>query len=266
LTHEDLQRFQTDPGSARADFFLPRILEAAARVTGGANSDSLVTRAATLLSEWDRRYTRDNTRAVLFEATMDEIAQRTWDELVDRSGGDAGRVATPGSAVLAELFADSTSAWWDVVATTERETLDDVIAASLHAALEKTRRDRGPEDGPGWRWDRIRFTNIYHLLRFPSLSALRLPVQGGPVTLSPSSGSGIEGASWRMVVELGDEVRAWVTYPGGQSGNPASPLYDDRIPQWLEGALSPVLLPRTAGDLPADEIRSVLIVRGEPKQ
>ena len=37
------------------------------------------------------------------------------------------------------------------------------------------------------------------------------------MTLSPLSGDGSEGASWRMVVELGPTVRAWSIYPGGPS-------------------------------------------------
>ena len=66
----------------------------------------------------------------------------------------------------------------------------------------------------------------------PALSALNLPVQGGTSTLSPSPGRGTHGPSWRMLVELGPEVHAWGTYPGGQSGNPASRWYLDRVPRW----------------------------------
>ena len=54
-----------------------------------------------------------------------------------------------------------------------------------------------------------------------------------------------------MVVELGPEVRAWGTYPGGQSGNPASSRYDDRLTQWTQGKLAPLRFPRSAADLPA---------------
>jgi acyl-homoserine lactone acylase PvdQ len=32
-------------------------------------------------------------------------------------------------------------------------------------------------------------------------------------------------------------VHAWTTYPGGQSGNPASEYYRDRIPRWVAGQL-----------------------------
>jgi len=63
------------------------------------------------------------------------------------------------------------------------------------------------------------------------------------------------------VVELGDEVSGRGTYPGGQSGNPASRHYLDRLPLWLEGELAPVLFPRTPEEIPADRLRAVLTLR-----
>ena len=87
---------------------------------------------------------------------------------------------------------------------------------------------------------------------------LDLPIQGGPGTLNPSSGSGTHGASWRMVVELGPEMSAWSIYPGGQSGNPASSRYDDRIQKWVEGELDPVLFPRRPADIDPGRVTSVL--------
>jgi penicillin amidase len=92
--------------------------------------------------------------------------------------------------------------------------------------------------------------DIWHLLHLPALSRLGLAVSGGPSTISPSSVTGGgEGSSWRMVVELGPEVRAWGAYPGGQSGNPASPRYDDRLPLWLKGELAALRFPRTASEM-----------------
>lgn len=141
-----------------------------------------------------------------------------------------------------------------------------MLNASLKAALRRAKDEHGaPEDG-GWRWDRIRHVNIYHLLRIPALSALNMPIQGGPGTLNPSSGSGRFGASWRMVVELRPEVRAWTIYPGGQSGNPVSSRYRDRIEHWVSGQLEPVLLPRQPGELEDQRTAGVLILVAEEDQ
>ncbi|UCF41007.1 MAG: penicillin acylase family protein [Gemmatimonadota bacterium] len=267
VTPDDLRRFQTDPGSARADRFVPWFLAASRRLTQAGRDPAGLVAAAALLAEWDRRYTRENARAVLFELAIEELEDRTWDELVPPGEGDASpdaRVATPMESVLYRLLYDERSAWWDVRATADVvEDRDLILGQSLAAALERaTERYGDPADG-GWRWERIRHANIYHLLYVRSLSALGLPVQGGPSTLSPSSGSGVWGASWRQVVELGPEVTARVIYPGGQSGNPVSPRYDDRIAKWQVGELDSALMPELPSQLPADRVLATLVLRPE---
>ena len=126
------------------------------------------------------------------------------------------------------------------------ERRDEILATSLASAYLTVRSRYGDASGDRWRWDKIRFANINHLLRLPALSALNIPVQGGTSTLAPSSGTGTHGPSWRMVVELGPELKAWATYPGGQSGNPTSSHYKDRIAMWARGELEPIHFPRDA--------------------
>jgi penicillin amidase len=266
VTPDAMRRFQTDPGNERAELFVPVFLEAVRRKAVEGGLDDKARRAGRLLAEWDRRYTKENERAVLFEYAMDELVERTWDELREEPEveGPAHRVFTPSSAVLAALLRQPDSAWWDDRRTAEREDRDAILVASLAAALERVEARYGPPDEGGWRWDRIRHANIYHLLGLESLSALGIPVQGGPGNLNPSSGSGVHGASWRMVVELGPEVRAWTIYPGGQSGNPVSPFYEDRIEKWAAGELDPVLFPRSPEEL--DPGRVVSVVELEPER
>jgi penicillin amidase len=267
VTPESMRRYQTDPGSPRADVFVPAFLAAARRLAATGHADSSLSRAAALLAEWDRRYTRDNRRAVLFDRAMAALTRSVWDELVppaERKSPGARAVASPEEMVLLGLLADSSSAWWDRVGTTEVERRDDKLAAALVSGLASAEEDLGPPGSDGWLWERAHHANIYHLLRLSALSALQLPVQGGPSTLSPSPGRGTHGASWRMVVELGPEVRAWGIYPGGQSGNPASPQYLDRLPGWLAGTLDPVLFPRSIEELPPARVKSALSLRGRP--
>jgi penicillin G amidase len=115
MTPDAMRRLQTDPGSSRADYFVPFFLRAA-RGSDGAR----------LLSQWDRRYTRDNARAVLFEAAMRELNRRAWHRLPN---------ARPEETILAELVADSTSAWWDVPRDTVlRESLDAALASRASTA------------------------------------------------------------------------------------------------------------------------------------
>ncbi|HEX9727867.1 MAG TPA: penicillin acylase family protein [Gemmatimonadales bacterium] len=261
LTPETMIAFQTDPGSARADQFVPYFLDAASRwsppdATAGANA----TAGAAILSAWDRRYTRDNQAAVLFELAMRRLDARTWDEL--RAGDSASRrVYTPDDDVLYRLLQTPGSPWWDDRDTPDLETRDQIIASSLAAAYEEAVVRYGPP-GAGWRWDGERVANIYHPLGLASLSALGLKVQGGPSTLNPISRTGTHGPSWRMVVEMGPEVRAWGVYPGGQSGSPASRWYRDRLDRWTAGTLDPLPFPHTPEALAPEQVMARVTLRG----
>jgi penicillin amidase len=259
VTPDAMRRFQTDPGSARADLFVPYFLRAGERAVARLPDGPARTQldeATRWLAQWSRRYTRDDVHAVLFESAMRELSQRTWDEL----RGGSGEHVVPSSALLASLLTDSTSIWWDDRATRPVETRDDILVASLAAAWETTRRVRGPAGSARWHWDQAQQATIRHLLQLPALSSLNVPPNGGPNTLSPAAGSGVHGASWRMVVELGPELRAWVTYPGGQSGNPASIRYRDHLPVWIAGQLEPARVPHRPGELDAAHRAATLVL------
>src|SRR4030095_11537355 len=113
--------------------------------------------------------------AVLFEAALREAAVQTWDELASENGA---RRATPASAVLATLMADSASAWWDDRGTPAVEDRDAILASSLVSAFFATRGRFGAPGDSGWRWSNVHRVNIQHLLRIPALSALGLSVEG----------------------------------------------------------------------------------------
>lgn len=254
VTPDAMRRYQTDPGSPLADRMVPAFLQAARRHPERAP----LARAATLLAQWDRRYTLDNQRAVLYEEAMRQLGPLLWDELQLARPGYA-TPSLPGAAIVLELLKDSTSRWWDNGTTKDVvEDRDAILAEALERALTATLRAHGEPDAGGWRWDRIRHASIYHLLRLRALSALGVPVQGGMSTLNPSSGDGSFGPSWRMVVELGPEVHGWGIYPGGQSGNPASTRYLDRLDAWSRGALDTLFVPKSAealGKNVASELR-----------
>jgi len=241
VTAETMRRWQIDPGSARAAHYVPYLVRAARTQP----ADTALAHAASLLAAWDRRYTLASEAPTLFEAAMPEIPARTWDEL------PAGLL--PGTGAFLALLDDPDNAWWDDRRTPEHvERRDDILTGALRAGYAATVRAHGPPEAGGWGWSSVHRIDINHVLGIPSLSARDLSVPGGPSTISPSSATGgTEGSSWRMVVELGPTVRGWGTYPGGQSGNPISPRYDDRLAEWTRGGLSALRFPPAATEIHA---------------
>lgn len=256
VTPEAMRVYQSDPGSARADFFVPVLLGAALSGTSHPQAEKL-RRVATLLGEWDRRYTKDNSRAVLFEAAMQQVSQLVWDELRRDSLAQA---PVPSDMMTAALVSQPDNVWWDDGRTSPVENRDALLANALVAALDGVIAQYGEPTGDNWRWAKVRNARINHLLRIAPFSRLGVPVQGGSGTLWPSTGSGTHGPSWRMVVEMGPTVRGWGTYPGGQSGNPFSKRYDNRVQQWSNGELDSLRVPATADQLSAAQRHARLVL------
>ena len=260
VTPDMMRRFQADPGSARADVFVPAFVAAVDATTAAGNGDARADQSAKLLAGWNRRYSLDNRRAVLFEEAMRQLSRRLWDELIPgASDSTVVDVSMPSDMMIATLLADPTSAWWDDHRTPATEQRDQLLASVLASALDSTVARYGNPDDARWIWSNVRHANIRHLLGIPAFSRLNIPVPGGSGTLWPSTGNGGHGPSWRMVVELSTPRKAWAIYPGGQSGDPLSPHYDDRIAKWAKGELDTLRLPRSAdemqGKLRAGEVR-----------
>lgn len=257
MTPEKMRLAHTDPRSALTEHVRGAVRAAVA--ARGMEVTSTDREALAFLDEWDGRFDLESKGAVLYNTLLQEITRRTWDEMAPP--GETQRLATPNTMMLVRLFDDPASVWWDDRATTEvREARDQILLMSLRGAWVGA-RSRFGNDPRAWRWGNQRMASVKHLLQLPGFGRESVQVQSGPGTLSPNDGRGTIGASWRFVVELGDSVVAWGTYPGGQSGNPVSSRYADRMELWRTGALAPLRLPRSAADLSGVQLRSVLTLR-----
>lgn len=256
VTVEDMQRFHTDPQSELTPFVMTALGDAKARAEAAGQWTAEDEQAFAILAKDEPTFTPDSRWAVLFSSLVGRIANLTWDELIP--AGEERRIATPGQMILVMLLRDGSNVWWDDRRTSDVvESRDAIVLKALREAWTETRASQG-NDPAQWRWGKVRQVNVHHLLRLPGFGRTGLEVQSGPGTLSPSESNGTHGASWRFVVELGPDVKGWGTYPGGQSGNPISSRYDDRLELWRTGQLAELRFPRTAEELPPVQTRSTL--------
>ena len=144
--------------------------------------------------------------------------------------------------------------WFDNVKTPAVETLFDLIHETFKSTNAELIESMGEMD-ESWLWGRYKSTDITHLARIPGFGRTDLNV-GGDLRIVNAIGE-THGPSWRMVVALGPEVKAWGIYPGGQSGNPGSPHYDDFVDDWVRGDLAELLFLKSA-DLEQERIVSKL--------
>lgn len=116
--------------------------------------------------------------------------------------------------------------------TPEQETARDWVKKSFESMAQAIQKRR--EEG-NLSWAAYKQTSIRHLVpNFHAFGYHNIHTGGGRGILNATSER--HGASWRMVVELGEKIEAFGIYPGGQSGNPGSRFYGNFVRKWAEGS------------------------------
>ncbi|MFM2376352.1 MAG: hypothetical protein RLZZ165_1449, partial [Bacteroidota bacterium] len=126
--------------------------------------------------------------------------------------------------------------------TPEVEGLPTLAARSLNLAMEELEHFAKAE-GVRYTWQNFNNVQIRHLTRQKALGFERLPIGGNAGIVNANRK--YTGASWRMVVQMGEEPVAYGSYPGGESGNPGSRHYASSIPSWAAGRYHRLLLLRS---------------------
>lgn len=130
-----------------------------------------------------------------------------------------------------------------------------LLPAALQQTLGVLRRDFG-DDPAGWAWGRVhRVTFEHEMARLPGIGRLwkpvTIPAGGDGYTINQSDTTphfppdpSTVIASCRLIVDVGAWDNSVAALPGGQSGHPASPHYQDRIAEWQAGRYFPLLFSR----------------------
>ena len=96
-------------------------------------------------------------------------------------------------------------------------------------------------DPNAWTWGRVHTRELENLAQVSGLSYGPRAERGDANTpLAAGGDPSTHGPSWRMVVDWGAHTYQGI-YPGGQSENPASSWYTDRVDTWWDGRLNPML-------------------------
>jgi penicillin amidase len=215
ITLEDMQRLQLDNYNWQASEALPIML---AHLPGDIDPE-----LTNLLSGWDYYNNADLFAPAVYELWWDSLYVMIWDEFMEDDG-----LKAPSSFYTTEMLnRDLTNPFFDIASTVEQEDFMEVNRLAFEKAASAFRDMDEPD------WGTAKATDIRHLGLIPAFGRYSVYC-GGNKHIVNATGK-YAGPSWRMVVELGPEMRPTGIYPGGQSGNPGSPYYDNFIDDWSAG-------------------------------
>jgi penicillin amidase len=226
ITIEDMKALQFDDYNLQAAEALPVMIS----LLGTYKSDSPEgEKYLKELKSWDFYADPNQKGQSLYSIWASETFESIWRELTSNKAP----VVRPNSYQTIELLTNSPSdSIFDVRAIEGIETASYHVQAgfdSLLVAMAKWEAEEGD-----YSWANYKKTTIQHLVpNFKSFSVSNVYTGGGAGILNATGSR--NGASWRMVVELGPEIKAFGIYPGGQSGNPGSKFYDNFISIWANG-------------------------------
>lgn len=223
LTPMQAMGIMLDDYDLHAEKILPALLPRV-KLANLAPPDSLLLAE---LAAWKYRHRPGDTAPALFDLWWRKLYRSIWQ---DEFSQDTLRYQWPSRAATRRLIADEPEqSWYDDIQTPARETLDLLADRAFREACAELRlRGRG-----GMGWAAYRPVHIRHLARIDAFSRLDVATGGCPECVNAQKSG--HGPSWRMVVAMGKEPRGYGIYPGGQSGNPGSPHYDDFIEDWSRG-------------------------------
>jgi penicillin G amidase len=258
-TAADSAAIQVDTVSLPAQRLLPHLLATEARSDAARG-------ALGLLEGWSGDLEAGSAAAAVYEVWVGRIAVVAF--------GDAG-----GDRTLIDEYV----AWREAFVCTSLPAMldggtpppgggswDEVLAVALDEAAELLVERLG-DDERSWRWGALHRVRFAHpLARLPGIGALFVAADhelGGDEQTVLQGGfdarlgfDAVVVPSWRLVVDLANLDGSLAVLTTGQSGNPASPHWNDQSELWALGGLRACPLTRPAVEAAAEH--SQLLVPG----
>jgi penicillin amidase len=243
ITKEDMQVLQLDNKSLHAEHVLPAML-------GALKTEGLSEQQRQLVStldRWDYFKNGSLTAPTMFDRWWNKTYRGIWSDDLPSGAGFIWPSRTVTSEIIVE---EPNSPWIDDVNTEETENLSDIVTKAFMDAVTELEESLGAP-GKTWLWGNYQGAQIGHLGRIPGFSR-EVFTGGGHEAVNAIRGD--HGPSWRMIVELAETTEALGIYPGGQSGNPGSPRYDNFVEDWAEGNIYTLQFSPRIGDMKSNHI------------
>jgi penicillin amidase len=227
ITKEDMQELLMDNYSYHASEMLPEML-------GWLEQDSLegvALEIADSLGAWNFYNEAEYRSPSVFRNWWYELSRGILSDEYDAHVP----LRFPARDRLMQQLKESPNFWMVDNMTTDRvESIEEITTQAFLGAIEALREQYG-DWSDAWDWGWVMDNHVPHLTQTNGLGTDALYSGGGAESVNATRGT--SGPSWRMIVELGPELKAWGVYPGGPTGNPGSSNYDSMVEAWRTGQL-----------------------------
>jgi penicillin amidase len=238
-TIDSMRNLQSDSYSIMAKDILPFILP----LIDASKLNATQKEGLNYIIKWNNFFEAKEVAASIFDLWTKRLSYNIWDD--EFTIADIPMRYPSRDRTIEMIQKNPNANWFDNVKTSKKETLTDLVNESFKFTCDSLERKYGPI-GKNWNWGKVKGTNVPHLAKIPGFGSKKLLIGGAKSTVNAMSEA--NGPSWRMVIELGKNVKGHGVYPGGQSGNPGSPFYDNMIDTWAQGKLNDLLFMQSADD------------------
>ena len=230
VTPDDMKALQNDNYHVFAESARPMLL----KYVNAGELDADASRYLDMFRNWDLVASPTSTGTTIFQCWFDSLENLVWK---DEWNKDSLVIGLPDEQTLLEwINRDSAFRYIDNINTPNRETIGELVTKALVLAAAELKKQ---ESNGRLEWAKFKEPAIMHLLRDAVMPfARKVNVGGWSNVINATTKS--HGPSWRMVVHLAQETEAYGVYPGGQSGNPGSPFYDNMVDSWAQGKYYPL--------------------------
>ena len=220
-------------------------------VLGVDPDDTDAQRSVDLLRDWDGSVSAESSAATVFEFFLAEMFQGIAESQAPNSwrfalGEGVGPVHP--LTLLAARRVGHLVRW---LRESPGAASEQLIEEALSRAFQRLRSTYGV-DRSSWEWGAVRpltlrhpfgqrslLQPVFNLGPFPQGGDVNTVAQAAPNPFDPTADP-LAVASMRMVLDVGNWDESRFSLPGGQSGNPMSPHYDNLLPFWLRGDGVPI--------------------------
>lgn len=238
LSAADMMTLQNDTRDFLASEIVPVLLQSLA----GEKLNPKETVAKNALASWDYRMETESQAASVWWTFWQTYLSETFDPWWKSRAVPVSRQELNkylGQALETWTLKDPANRAFSAPGVGSRTGVD-AQRKAFHQTVSTLLTKLGP-DPKTWKWGRLHTRYIENLTRIKGISYGPRPDRGDANTPMVAGGMpSTSGPSWRMVVDWGTRTFSGI-YPGGQSENPASDWYTDRVETWWTGLYASML-------------------------